>query len=334
MKKILLLTGVTLSLGVLAEQPFNVNFPTPGADEYVHQAPTIAELLVDESIHPELKSVILKGYDLFVNTQQLRGEYVFNDMNCSSCHLGGGGKNYAGPIWPANTQLPAYRGKNWQVNSLEERLVGCFTYSMNGISPDYGSDIMLSMVTYMQWLGTGAPLYNKQKIAGRGFGHLKKGPELPADYERGKQVYAANCAVCHSEDGSGKKVRGEVVFPAVWGDNSYNWGAGISRVFTLASFVHLNMPHSQPGKLSAQESWDVAQYINSQERPQDPRYTGDAKETREKYNNFHQYTLYGTEVNGVVLGQHDNYGHKPVAKPWPMAESRSFKDGSNHLMDY
>lgn len=63
------------------------------------------------------------------------------------------------------------------------------------------------------------------------------------------------------------------MFPAVWGDNSYNWGAGIARIFTAASFIHMNMPLGKPGSLSEQEAWDVAVYINSHERPQDPRYT-------------------------------------------------------------
>src|SRR5690625_1173705 len=117
---------------------------------------------------------------------------------------------------------------------------------------------------------------------------------------------------------------GETVFPPVWGDGSYNWGAGMSRIPMLAAFVKRNMPLGQPGTLSDQESWDVAQYVNSHERPQDPRYTGDVQETRERYfDTFHQHTLYGTEVQGRVLGDHDNVGHKDFLKP-DVLRSRDF----------
>ena len=111
-------------------------------------------------------------------------------------------------------------------------------------------------------------------------------------------------------------VRGEVVFPPVWGDNSYNWGAGISRLFTLAGFIKHNMPLGQPNSLTDQQAWDLAQFIDSQERPQDPRYTGDVRETLELYGDtFHKHTLYGQEVEGRLLGDHDNVGRKDFLKP-------------------
>lgn len=299
-----------------------IQLPAYKDGAYVHQAPTLDELMRDESLHPELRKVILKGRDLFENTQQLRGKYVFNDMSCSNCHIGGGGYNWSGPVWPAATTLPDYRGKNGHVNSLEERIAGCFAYSMNGTPPAYGSDEMLALSAYHQWLATKAPVYER-KIGGRGFNHL--GNKIPEDvsYEAGQAVYRDNCALCHGNDGAGKKVDGKVVFPALWGDTSYNWGAGIARVYTAASFIHLNMPLGKPGSLSEKEAWNVAWYINSQERPQDPRYTGDARDTREKHLGFHKHSRYGTEFNGKVLGQHDNTGEKPFLKPESL-KSRSF----------
>src|SRR5690606_41564048 len=38
--------------------------------QYVHQAPTLAHMQNDKDLHPELSKVILKGRDLFMNTQQ------------------------------------------------------------------------------------------------------------------------------------------------------------------------------------------------------------------------------------------------------------------------
>ncbi|SEI71019.1 thiosulfate dehydrogenase [Allopseudospirillum japonicum] len=289
-----------------------IHLPTPKAGQYVHQAPTLADLEAS-NLHPELKAVIRRGYDLFMNTQQLRGRHVFNEMSCKSCHMGEGRKLWSGPIWPAATTLPDYRGKNQHVNSLEERIAGCFSFSMNGTPPAYGSDDMLALTAYHQWLAKSAPVYEKN-LAGRGFSDLEKPAQTP-DYQRGQAVYAQACALCHGADGQGQKVAGKVVYPPLWGDYSYNWGAGMTRIFTSATFIHRNMPLSQPGRLSVQEAWDVALYINSQERPQDPRYTGDAQETRQKYFNFHKHTRYGTEHEGRILGQHSNTGEKPFLKP-------------------
>lgn len=286
----------------------------PTENELVHIPPSIDEL-ENTDLHPKMKEAIRRGHDLFVNTQQLRGKNVFNNMNCSSCHLADGRMPYGGPVWPAAIDLPAYRPKNGHVNNLEERIAGCFTYSMNGKPPAYGSDDMLALSLYHQWLATGVPMFSKDKIYGRGF-PKPADPELKPDAARGKVAYEANCTVCHGADGAGQTENGKVIFPALWGDDSYNWGAGISRVFTLAGFTKHNMPLGQPNTLSDQEAWDIAQYIDSQERPQDPRYTGNIKETREKYlETFHKHTMYGTEYNGKVLGDHDNVGHKDFLKP-------------------
>ena len=61
------------------------------------------------------------------------------------------------------------------------------------------------------------------------------------------------------------------------------------------------MPLGLPGTLSAQQAWDVALYINSQDRPQDPRYTGDVQRTRAAFHDTDD-SLYGREVAGRVLG--------------------------------
>lgn len=304
-----------LAAGVAQAQPdVPVQLPAFKEGQYVHEAPTVEDLMQDESVHPELRKVILRGRDMFMNTQQFRGEYVFNDLNCKNCHMGEGRLNWSGPVWPAATTLPDFRGKNQHVNSLEERIAGCFSFSMNGKPPAYGSDDMLALAAYHQWLAKQAPVY-ESNIGGRGFGHL--GREMPAEtsYANGEQVYQQHCARCHGDDGEGVRLSDQTVFPPLWGDGSYNWGAGMTRVFTAASFIKNNMPLGKPGSLSDQQAWDVALFINSHERPQDPRYTGDAKETREKFNNFHKFTMYGTEFDGQVLGQHDDTGAKPFLKP-------------------
>lgn len=96
---------------------------------------------------------------------------------------------------------------------------------------------------------------------------------------RGVAVYADKCALCHGENGEGQFALGKVVFPPLWGADSYIWGAGMRSVKTAAGFTKLNMPFGladpvhRKALLSDQDAWDVAAYMNAQERPQDPRFT-------------------------------------------------------------
>lgn len=292
-----------------------LGYPAPKDNELVHIPPTMEDLK-EAKLHPELKRVIRRGYDLFTNTQQLRGENVFNSMNCSSCHLGEGRMPFSAPIWPAAVVLPNFRPKNAHVNNLEERIAGCFTYSMNGMPPEYGSDNMIALSAYHQWLAKGVPMYPQQPIYGRGFPPPERPEEL--SYARGEAAFQEKCSVCHADDGEGLSVAGQTVFPATWGDLSNNWGAGIVRVFTAAGFIKNNMPLGQPNSLDDQEAWDIAFYMSSQERPQDPRYTGNIKETLEQFGpSFHKHSLYGQvrEADGHVLGDHSNTGEKSFLKP-------------------
>ncbi|MGO1431767.1 MULTISPECIES: c-type cytochrome [unclassified Halomonas] len=322
---VLALTGCSLAVGVgisvYATSAFAQQEERPDAalNMLIHEPPTMEDL-ENSDLHPELKKVIRYGHDLFTNTQQLRDEYVYNDMNCSSCHLGEGRVPFSAPVWAAAITLPDFRGKNQHVNNLEERIAGCFAYSMNGVPPEYGSDEMLALSAYHQWLATGAPMYPDKPIYGRGF----PAPEEPAEgpsYVRGETAYQENCALCHQENGAGHYENDEYVFPAPWGDGSNNWGAGIARLETMAGFIYQNMPLGQPRSLSDQQAWDIAYYITSQERPQDPRYTGDVAETAER---FHGRSLYGQtrEHDGHVLGDHNNFGEKGDIKPWNVGMPR------------
>lgn len=292
---------------------FPVNISEPKEGQLVHTPPTMQDL-EEARMHPELKRTIRRGYDLFMNTQQLRGKNVHNDMNCSSCHMGEGRLPFSAPVWRAAVVLPNFRPKNQQVNNLEERIAGCFSFSMNGKPPEYGSDDMVALAAYHQWLAKGVPIYQLGDYYGRGYPIDE--PEEDPSFDRGQALYEDSCAICHSSDGSGMRVDGQPHFPAVWGDLSYNWGAGIIRQFTLAGFIHHNMPLGQPYTMSVQDSWDLAEYINSHERPQDPRYTGDVQETRAKYyDTFHKHGYYGVEKQGHLLGDHDNVGEKDFLKP-------------------
>ncbi len=247
------------------------------------------------------------------NTHPVSGPYVGNSQVCSGCHLDAGRLANSSPMWASWVAYPAYRKKNDKVNTFIERVQGCFTYSMNaqgsaaGHAPEPDSDVIVGLVSYVYWLASGAPT-GDQRMAGRGFVKLAE-PAQGFDPKRGATVYADKCAPCHGENGEGQFAQGQVVFPPLWGADSYNWGAGMHSVNTAAGFIKLNMPFglADPARkkalLSDQEAWDVAAYMNAQERPQDPRFTGDLAETRKKFHDS-PYDYYGKlkKPDGRLLG--------------------------------
>ncbi len=238
------------------------------------------------------------GEAIFRDPAAHASAFVGNDLRCSNCHLQAGRLAGSAPMWAAYVSYPAYRSKNGHVNSFEERLQGCFAYSMNGKAPKLGDPVLVALESYSYWLAKGLP--TDEKTPGRGFPELAK-PELAADYGRGAQVYSEHCAACHGPQGLGQSTGGKVVFPPLWGPRSYNWGAGMGSIKSAAEFIHANMPLGMGGSLTPQQAWDVATYMDSQVRPQDPRFVGTVEETRQKFHN-NAFSMFGKMVNGAVLG--------------------------------
>ena len=238
------------------------------------------------------------GEEVFREPAAHAGKFVGNDLRCSNCHLDAGRLAGSAPMWAAYVSYPAYRKKNDQVNSFQQRLQGCFRYSMNGKVPPLGDPVLVALESYAYFLAKGLPV--GEKPAGRGFPEVPK-PAMAPDYDRGAGVYAQNCAACHGADGLGQKSDGKVVFPPLWGARSYNWGAGMASVKNAAGFIKANMPLGLAGSLTPQQAWDVADYVDSQVRPQDPRFTGTVAETRQKHHD-NAFSKYGQTVDGKELG--------------------------------
>lgn len=243
------------------------------------------------------KSVKL-GEQIFTHTTQFAGKYVGNTLNCASCHLDAGRKPNSSPLWGAYPLYPAYRSKNGHVNSFAERMQGCFRYSMNGKAPPLGDPVLVALETYAYWLAKGAPI--GERLAGQGYPKLPA-PAQKADYARGSAVYAQHCALCHGAEGQGQSSGGEAVFPPLWGARSFNWGAGMGDIQNAAGFIKANMPLGLGGTLTDQQAWDVATFMDSHERPQDPRFVGSVEATRAKFHDS-PLSMYGQKVNGRVLG--------------------------------
>ena len=222
---------------------------------------------------------VLRGMRLHLQTKALLPDNVGNALNCTSCHLNAGTVADGSPFVGVSAFFPGYAPRAGKEVTLEERINGCFRRSMNGQPLPVASADMQAMVAYFDWMKMNtAP---GDKVAGRGVG--KVDPGIKPDSQNGKVVYVQQCAVCHGDNGQGlKHADGSFVFPPLWGDESFNIGAGMARTYTAAAFVKRNMPigfHQKfplgQGGLSDQDAVDVAEYFSHQPRPDFADKAGD-----------------------------------------------------------
>lgn len=247
---------------------------------------------------------VRRGQQIFLRTGANAGKYVGNGLSCSNCHLDAGRRPNASPMWAAWVAYPAYREKNNQINTMEDRIRDCFSYSMNapasasGGPPPRADAIYRDLQMYFYWLAKGAPV--GADLPGKGF--LRLQPTASGhDPARGAQVFAERCAACHGADGQGQKnADGSYVFPPLWGPQSFNWGAGMAEIANAAGFIKANMPLGQENGLTDQQAWDVAAFIDSHERPKDPRQTGNIEDARKQFHGAGDY--YGQRLGGELLG--------------------------------
>ncbi len=214
------------------------------------------------------------GKELVANTAEYLGpkgkvKAISNGMNCQNCHLKAGtaplGNNYGAVA----STYPKVRARSGKEEDIQKRINDCFERSLNGKALSRDSKEMKAMVAYINWVGKDVP--KGEVPAGSGIYELPL-LDRAADPAKGKLVYEKQCASCHQADGKGmaKPDGSGYLYPPLWGENSYNHGAGLYRISRFAGYVKANMPlgatFEQP-ILSDEESWDLAAYVNSMERP-------------------------------------------------------------------
>jgi thiosulfate dehydrogenase len=253
---------------------------------------------------------VRKGRALVMTTAALIGpgvtdrarRYSGNGLDCQSCHIDGGTRKFGLPLVDAFAGYPDYGARSGKVGTIEDRINGCMTRSMNGRAlPVAGAD-MTAIVAYFRFLATGRTVGTV--MDGRGAGHM---PELAraADPVRGQQVFTAQCATCHGARGEGQgNGRGAgYVVPPLWGPDSFNDGAGMARLTSAANFIRNNMPNGTTWAdpvLSDAEAWDVAGFIEAQPRPHMAGLDRDYPNRSEKPVD----APYGPYVDGFSPGQH------------------------------
>ncbi len=220
--------------------------------------------------------LIRYGKDLIVNTARHIGKnapdpamrYAGNDLACQNCHLNAGLQAFAAPFISTFATFPMMVDD--QVLTLTGRLNGCMRRSLNGkdLAPD--SREMEALIAYIKFVGTGTP--EGVRLPGTGLLPLEN-PASPPDSRRGQEVYAQQCARCHKDDGQGELKGGPgggYSIPPLWGEASFNAGAGMAKTAYAAAYIRANMPfgisYLDP-VLTVQQAWDVAAFIVSKPHP-------------------------------------------------------------------
>lgn len=212
-----------------------------------------------------LGETIRLGEELVAKTAShpLTREHVGNALNCTSCHLKNGTDPKAASFLGVATAYPAWSPREQRVITLEDRILNCFMRSCHGIRPPLGSQASVAIAAYITWLSSDQPIrMNHQRPVGPNAVARLEIDAQRADATQGAVLYAKRCASCHGEDGQGDDEN-----PPVWGNRSYNQGAGLADVHQLASWLKVAMPMDETD-LTDEEAIHLAAFVNQHDRPE------------------------------------------------------------------
>jgi thiosulfate dehydrogenase len=199
----------------------------------------------------------MRGRAILVATRDSLPRNVGSSLRCASCHLDNGLRPNAMPWVGSYARFPQYRARSGKVDLIEDRVNDCFERSLNGKALPAGGRDMRDIVAYLAFLSRGIPV--GAEMEGQGLPRLRP---IAGDTTRGVALFASTCARCHGPGGQGTSIA-----PPLWGPHSYNVGAGMANVVTAASFIHALMPIDRAQRLTEQQAFDIATYINTRSRP-------------------------------------------------------------------
>ena len=229
---------------------------------------------IDSIADAKQKEQIEYGKELIAHTAKYLGPNgsvlkISNGMNCQNCHLQAGTSVFGNNYGSVASLYPKFRARSGSIENIYKRVNDCFERSLNGKGIDTAGKEMQAIVAYINFLGTNVK--KGQKAEGSGLKDIAF-LERAADPAKGMLVYTAKCQSCHQPNGEGlfNNEKTEYIFPALWGKNSFNDGAGLYRLSTIVKYVKYNMPQGvtyENPQLSDEEAWDVGAFIASQKRP-------------------------------------------------------------------
>lgn len=255
-----------LSLYILPPTKFEIVKQTPEGPRHfeLKEGKTVNthfDLQDPELAPPNLKTNVMLGYQIFNQTKKNAPEYAGNTLNCNDCHFGGGNsfgeKNGGISLVGVSLVYPRFSKRSGKMISLPERIQNCFMRSLNGKAPPVESRQMEALLCYLDWIS--CPIDRTKDVPWLGLPELKS--DHTPDAKKGAEVFTSYCSVCHQPNGAGTEG-----VPPLWGDQSFNDGAGMNKMTMLSSFVYLNMPY-QHATLTEEQALDVAAYVISQPRP-------------------------------------------------------------------
>jgi len=268
----------------LREQEFEYKDPEAGSEVQFRPKQMNNSTLPENENRAEL---IREGRSLFANTSEEMPGHVGNDLSCANCHGGGDLPTTTGmvgqdidmiPLVGTSAGYPEWTGRTERMRDMRQRIMGCFLRSMNSPGaaegvPEYDSREIQAMESYMVWLNKGTP---SERVPY--WRHIEKPegdekvPVSEVNPVRGAELYLENCASCHGADGQG--IDGQ--YPPLWGEDSFNDGAGMGRMYTSAGFIRESMPYGAGHTFSNWEDvQDVAGFMNAHKRPHLPRQPKD-----------------------------------------------------------
>ena len=216
--------------------------------------------VVDSTPDDPLEASIYRGLALITHTRDSLPAFVGGNLVCTSCHLDEGRRPNAAPLMGVMARFPRFIDRAGAVVPIEDRINYCFTRSLSGSRLPAESREMQDIVAYLAYISKGVP--TGEHVRGEGFATM---PRMFGDQTSGKKLFVDNCVRCHGNDGAGI---GPV--PSLWGAKSFSIAASMARIERAASFIRHNMPFDKPGSLTDQQAYDIAAYITSFPRPDQP----------------------------------------------------------------
>lgn len=214
-----------------------------------------------DSAPREFRHKIKLGYHLMLLTSQYAKDYVGNRLSCVNCHFCAGnttgGKNGSISLVGVTTRYPQFSQRDGKEITLSDRIENCFLRSLNGKKLPKDSKEMEGLLAYLHWISQDVAGFKQLPWLGLRTINSSHTPDADA----GAIVYEKRCALCHSQDGNGSEQA-----PPLWGNGSFNDGAGMNTLPRISAFVYDNMPYQEPN-LTVEEALDVSAYIISQPRP-------------------------------------------------------------------